>query len=82
VIGFAAQSGEIVVPAQEKLMRKGLDAIVANPIDVPEAGFGSDRNQAVWLDRTGARVVLPLVDKLTLAHQILDLIRDLKSAPS
>jgi phosphopantothenoylcysteine decarboxylase/phosphopantothenate--cysteine ligase len=82
VIGFAAQSGEIVVPAQEKLMRKGLDAIVANPIDVPEAGFGSDRNQAVWLDRTGAQVVLPLVDKLTLAHQILDLIRDLKSAPS
>jgi phosphopantothenoylcysteine decarboxylase / phosphopantothenate---cysteine ligase len=80
VIGFAAQSGEIVAPAQEKLMRKGLDAIVANPIDLPEAGFGGDRNQAVWLDRTGARVDLPLVDKLTLAHQILDLIRDLKSA--
>ncbi|MFM7326045.1 MAG: bifunctional phosphopantothenoylcysteine decarboxylase/phosphopantothenate--cysteine ligase CoaBC, partial [Nodosilinea sp.] len=44
VIGFAAQTGEILKPALEKLHRKGLDAIVANPVDQPNRGFGSDRN--------------------------------------
>ena len=49
LIGFAAQTGDILPPALDKLQRKGLDAIVANPIDQPESGFGSDRNQAVLL---------------------------------
>jgi phosphopantothenoylcysteine decarboxylase / phosphopantothenate---cysteine ligase len=73
VIGFAAQTGEIVAPAVDKLQRKGLDAIVANSIDQIGSGFGSDRNQAIFIDRQGHQTPIPLCSKLLMAHQILDL---------
>jgi phosphopantothenoylcysteine decarboxylase / phosphopantothenate---cysteine ligase len=73
LIGFAAQTGDIVTPAKAKLARKNLDAIVANPIDLPQAGFGSDHNQAVWIDRAGQQVVIPHCSKLEMAHKLLDL---------
>ena len=73
LIGFAAQTGDFVTPALEKMKRKGLDAIVANPIDQAEGGFGSDVNQAVWCDRAGNQVAIPLCEKLEMAHRILDL---------
>ncbi len=73
LIGFAAQTGDIVTPAQEKLVRKNLDAIVANPIDLPNSGFGSDLNQAMWIDRAGQQVEIPLCSKLEMAHRLLDL---------
>jgi phosphopantothenoylcysteine decarboxylase / phosphopantothenate---cysteine ligase len=73
LIGFAAQTGDIVTPAQAKLERKNLDAIVANPIDLPQAGFGSDHNQAVWIDRAGQQVVISHCSKLEMAHKLLDL---------
>jgi len=50
-----------------------LDAIVANPIDQAEGGFGSNVNQAVWCDRSGKQVPIPLCEKLEMAHRILDL---------
>ena len=78
LVGFAAQTGDIVPPAQEKLIRKGLDAIVANPIDQPHSGFGSDYNQAIFLDHTGRQVSIPICNKLDMAHHLLDLIRDLE----
>jgi phosphopantothenoylcysteine decarboxylase / phosphopantothenate---cysteine ligase len=73
LIGFAAQTGDIVTPAQEKLVRKNLDAIVANPIDLPNCGFGSDQNQAVWIDRAGQQLEIPICSKLEMAHRLLDL---------
>ncbi|MCM1985335.1 bifunctional phosphopantothenoylcysteine decarboxylase/phosphopantothenate--cysteine ligase CoaBC [Lyngbya confervoides] len=73
LIGFAAQTGDMVAPAAKKLVQKGLDAIVANPIDQPEAGFGSDRNRAVWMTPQLPPVVIPTQSKLSLAHRILDL---------
>ena len=72
LIGFAAQTGDIAPPALEKLQRKNLDAIVANPIDLPGAGFGSDRNQAIWFGRAGARADFPASSKFLLAHRIYD----------
>jgi phosphopantothenoylcysteine decarboxylase / phosphopantothenate---cysteine ligase len=74
LIGFAAQTGDIITPALEKLERKNLDAIVTNPVDLPDSGFGSDRNQAVIIKRNGDRFdVLPCT-KLAMAHQILDFV--------
>lgn len=78
LIGFAAQTGEIVQPAWEKLQRKHLDAIVANPIDLPGAGFGSDTNQAIWLDARGQKREIPPCSKFELAHRVLDLVQALK----
>ena len=71
LIGFAAQTGDIVPPALEKLKRKGLDAIVANPIDVAGSGFGGDTNQAILLTR-GDKLTIPPCTKLEMAHQIWD----------
>jgi phosphopantothenoylcysteine decarboxylase / phosphopantothenate---cysteine ligase len=78
LVGFAAQMGDIVPPALEKLKRKGLDAIVANPIDVAGSGFGGDRNQAIFIDALGHQTPIPHCTKLEMAHQILDLIAALQ----
>jgi phosphopantothenoylcysteine decarboxylase / phosphopantothenate---cysteine ligase len=72
LIGFAAQTGDIITPALEKLKRKKLDAIVANPVDLPNSGFGSDRNQAIILKHNGERFDILPCSKLEMAHQILD----------
>jgi phosphopantothenoylcysteine decarboxylase / phosphopantothenate---cysteine ligase len=74
LIGFAAQTGEIVTPALDKLKRKGLDGIVANPIDLPDSGFGSDRNQAIFINAQGEQTPIPNCTKLMMAHRLLDLI--------
>jgi phosphopantothenoylcysteine decarboxylase / phosphopantothenate---cysteine ligase len=80
LIGFAAQTGDIVTPAKAKLERKNLDAIVANPIDLPQAGFGSDHNQAIWINRAGQQIVIPYCSKLSMAHRLLDLSQTLATA--
>ncbi len=72
LIGFAAQTGDIITPALEKLQRKNLDGIIANPIDRENSGFGSDRNQAVYLDKQGNKLEIPLCSKLEMAHYIFD----------
>ncbi len=72
LIGFAAQTGDIITPALEKLARKKLDAIVTNPVDMPDSGFGSDRNQAIILKKNGDRINVLPCSKLAMAHQILD----------
>jgi len=75
LVGFAAQTGEFVKPAQAKMARKNLDYIVANPIDRAEGGFGSDRNQCVILGKDGLEQEIPLCTKLELAHRLLDVIK-------
>ncbi|MCJ2542032.1 bifunctional phosphopantothenoylcysteine decarboxylase/phosphopantothenate--cysteine ligase CoaBC [Thermostichus vulcanus] len=73
IIGFAAQTGDPLPPAQEKLHQKGLDAIVANPIDLPDSGFGSLHNQGYWIPRCGdIETILPC-EKSIMAHRLLDL---------
>jgi phosphopantothenoylcysteine decarboxylase / phosphopantothenate---cysteine ligase len=74
LIGFAAQSGDIVKPALEKLQSKKLDAIVANPIDEVDSGFGSDSNRAIFLDNQGRQVEIPACSKLQMAHHLFDLV--------
>lgn len=74
LIGFAAQTGDIVKPALEKLQRKNLDGIVANPIDKQDSGFGSDNNQAVYIDKEGNQLEIPPCSKLQMAHYLFDAI--------
>jgi phosphopantothenoylcysteine decarboxylase/phosphopantothenate--cysteine ligase len=70
-VGFAAETDDLVANAQDKLRRKGLDLIVANDVSAPGSGFGTDTNQVVLLDATGAEV-LPLMSKREVADRILD----------
>ena len=76
IVGFAAQTGDIITPAIGKLQRKKLDAIVANPIDKPGSGFGSTHNEAVILLAAKASSVsqtkISHGSKLNLAHQLYD----------
>ena len=74
LIGFAAQSGDIVKPALEKLRNKKLDAIAANPIDKPNSGFGSDTNQAIFLDKQVRQLEIAPCSKLQLAHHLFDFV--------
>jgi phosphopantothenoylcysteine decarboxylase/phosphopantothenate--cysteine ligase len=74
LIGFAAQTGDIIAPALDKLHRKNLDLIVANPIDQPHSGFGTDTNQAVILNQQGQTKAIASCSKLALAHQLYDFI--------
>jgi phosphopantothenoylcysteine decarboxylase/phosphopantothenate--cysteine ligase len=71
ILGFAAQSGEVLPQARAKLARKGCDLLFANPIDRPGSGFGSLTNGG-WLLGPGDQVrELPLAPKLAIAHQLL-----------
>lgn len=77
IVGFAAQTGEIIAPAMAKLKRKRLDAIVANPIDQPGSGFGSLTNEAIVLLASGQQINIERSSKLSMAHQLYDILTEL-----
>ena len=58
LVGFAAETEHLLAHAQEKLVRKGLDLIVANDVTRPGAGFGTDTNHVLVIGRTGAPLEL------------------------
>jgi phosphopantothenoylcysteine decarboxylase/phosphopantothenate--cysteine ligase len=72
LVGFAAETRDVVAHAEGKLQRKGLDLIVANDVGAPGAGFDVDTNSAVLIDRNGERTESGLVSKEDLADLILD----------
>jgi phosphopantothenoylcysteine decarboxylase/phosphopantothenate--cysteine ligase len=74
LVGFAAQTGDILTPALRKLEAKNLDIIVANPVDQANAGFGSDTNIATLINRAGKQVDIGGCSKLKLAHHLFDFI--------
>ena len=77
LVGFAAETEDVLAHAMAKLTGKGLDAIVANDITKEGAGFGSDDNAAVVLARGGRRREFGLMSKRRLADQILTEVRNL-----
>ena len=58
IVGFAAETENMVENATAKLLRKGLDLIVANDVSRSDAGFGVDTNSVVIVDRAGGRLEL------------------------
>ena len=72
LIGFAAQTGDIITPALKKLLEKKLDAIVANSIDKLDSGFGSENNRAIFLDKQKRQVEIEHCSKLQMAHYLFD----------
>ncbi len=79
LVGFAAETEELIANAERKLRDKNLDMIVANNVSEAGAGFDVDTNLATILDRAGAVRSLPLMSKDDLAEQILDHLLTLKS---
>jgi phosphopantothenoylcysteine decarboxylase/phosphopantothenate--cysteine ligase len=73
VIGFAAESENVLEHARVKLRRKSLDAIVANDITREGAGFDAETNAVAIIRADGSAAdELPLMSKLETAHKILD----------
>jgi phosphopantothenoylcysteine decarboxylase / phosphopantothenate---cysteine ligase len=73
VVGFAAETNDVLRYAREKLGRKNLDLIVANDITREGAGFDTETNVVTLVARDRDKPVeLPLMSKLEAAHKILD----------
>jgi phosphopantothenoylcysteine decarboxylase/phosphopantothenate--cysteine ligase len=72
IVGFAAETGDLVKNAADKLKKKNLDMIVANDISQEGAGFNVDTNLVKLLFRDGVVEDLPLMGKDELANIILD----------
>lgn len=70
VIGFAAETNDLVRRARAKLERKGCDAIVANDVSRVESTFGSDTNAVTWVSSQGVEE-LPCTGKQALAFELL-----------
>jgi phosphopantothenoylcysteine decarboxylase / phosphopantothenate---cysteine ligase len=79
LVGFAAETEELIANAEKKLREKNLDMVVANNVTEEGAGFDVDTNVATIVDRSGAVRSLPLMSKDALAEQILDHLLALKS---
>jgi len=72
VVGFAAESKDLIANAQEKLEARGLDIILANDITRADAGFSVDTNKVTLLDRQGEIEDWPLMTKQQVAERLLE----------
>jgi phosphopantothenoylcysteine decarboxylase / phosphopantothenate---cysteine ligase len=82
LVGFAAETEDLVENAQDKLRRKNLDLIIVNDLKEPGAGFAVKTNRVSIIDRSGDVEELPLMEKEELAHRILDRILKIASSNS
>jgi len=80
IVGFAAETEDLIKNAQKKLTEKNLDLIVANDLTMPGAGFAVDTNIVKILDRSGKVEELPLLTKEELADYLLDRLKSLKKS--
>ncbi len=74
IIGFAAETKNLVENASKKLESKNLDFIVANDVSAPGVGFGYDTNSVSIIDRNGASTEISLCDKREIARNIVDIV--------
>jgi phosphopantothenoylcysteine decarboxylase/phosphopantothenate--cysteine ligase len=72
LVGFAAETRDLMENARSKLERKNLDMIVGNLVGQPGSGFGVDTNRVTFFFRDGSREALPEMDKRQVAHTLLD----------
>lgn len=72
VVGFAAESENLLSNARHKLERKGLDLLVANDISAEDAGFAVDTNRVTILDAGGGQQALGLTSKARVSEAIIE----------
>jgi phosphopantothenoylcysteine decarboxylase / phosphopantothenate---cysteine ligase len=79
LVGFAAETSDVVANAADKVRRKNLDLIVANDVSAPHVGFEHDTNAVVLLRGDGSREDVPLADKRAVARAVLDAVLTIRS---
>ncbi len=82
IIGFAAETNDVVASARKKLMSKNADLIVANDVTEPGAGFDGDTNVVTLFSRDAEEVRLPKMTKFDVAGRVLDELVRLRSIVS
>jgi phosphopantothenoylcysteine decarboxylase/phosphopantothenate--cysteine ligase len=75
LVGFAAETQDLIANAQEKLKKKNLDLIVVNDVSREDAGFEADTNAVKIVYRDGPMEELPLMPKQEVADQLLDRVK-------
>ncbi len=72
LIGFAAETQDLVREARRKMEMKNCDMVVGNLVGNPGLGFDSDENAVTLVTRNGDAISVPAAPKLAIAHRILD----------
>jgi len=72
IIGFAAETNNIEQNAKDKMENKNLDFILANDVNQPRTGFGTDTNQGILYTSKGDAIRIPLLNKKEFAHRLID----------
>jgi phosphopantothenoylcysteine decarboxylase/phosphopantothenate--cysteine ligase len=80
LIGFAAETGNLIEEARRKLESKNCDMIVANLVSQEGVGFESDENEVVLVMRGGQTLPLKRAPKSEIAHRVLDQVVQLRLA--
>lgn len=71
VVGFAAETDNLIDYARKKMERKGVDLLVANDIKATDAGFESENNRVTILDSNGVQEELDLISKVKVSEHII-----------
>ncbi len=79
LVGFAAETDDLIGNARKKLEKKNVDLIVANDVSRIDAGFEVDTNAVRFLFRDGSEEELPLLPKMEVANILLDRIKRLRA---
>jgi len=74
LVGFAAESNDLLQNAKAKLIKKNLDYIVANDITASDSGFGTDDNKVIILSKDSSPIVLDKMSKKQVARELFNLI--------
>ncbi len=82
LVGFAAETDDVVANALGKLQRKNLDLIVANDVGAPGVGFDHDTNAVTIIGRDGPILDIPLSSKHDVARALLDAVVERLSSRS
>ncbi|WP_040191664.1 bifunctional phosphopantothenoylcysteine decarboxylase/phosphopantothenate--cysteine ligase CoaBC [Clostridium culturomicium] len=78
LVGFAAESNDVLKNAHKKLEGKNLDYIVANNITEKDAGFGTDTNRVIIIKRDGTSVSLDNMSKRLVGYELFNMILENK----
>lgn len=81
VIGFAAETDDVIAYAQGKLDRKGLDLIAANDVTAVDAGFDVETNRLILIEREAAPHTLGLLSKTAAAEHVIARLASLLTTP-
>ena len=80
LVGFAAETENLIEEARRKMQSKNCDMVVANLVSKPGVGFESDENEVTLVLRTGETIPVERASKIAIAHRIFDEMMKLRLA--